>query len=163
MGFRCQSDDRATPKSRRAFVWLHQASRRTKGYGEHGRCSEEPDKQLGQNYARSRKGPSLALVQGTILGKADFSSYFTSDGRFSLRDGKPRRIGREEWALLPMEKQFDAVLYLGSPSTITIDRVSPERCSDLTYVEMRAARMKLVNQPIDELRRYCASVAAPAK
>jgi hypothetical protein len=70
--------------------------------------------------------PSLAMLRGTVLGAADFSFYFPFDGaRFIVRNGTPQSIPRRQWRTLRMEDQFDAVLYLGSPSSITQARLSP--------------------------------------
>jgi hypothetical protein len=42
-----------------------------------------------------------------------------------------------------MEEQFDAILYIGPKSSITYSSLSPELCSDQTYLAMRAARRQL--------------------
>jgi hypothetical protein len=106
--------------------------------------------------------PSLAILRGTVLGALDFASYFNSDGRLSIRDGKIATIPRDRWQARRMEHQFDAVLYLGPPSAITVARLSPARCSDQRYMEMRLQRMALdpaTRAQIDGLKQYCASVA----
>ena len=60
--------------------------------------------------------PSLALVRGTQLGAADFEFYYPYEvPRARFLDGKLIPIPREEWRTLPMDEQFDAVLYLGPP------------------------------------------------
>jgi erythromycin esterase-like protein len=59
--------------------------------------------------------------------------------------------------------QFDAVLYLGPPTGITISRISPVLCADAAYMEMRFRRMALVPPPpgapvppIERLKGHCA-------
>ena len=103
--------------------------------------------------------PALAMLRGTTLGSVDFASYFTSDGRLAFRDGRVVPIAREQWRALRMEDQFDAVLYFGAPSTITIARLAPARCLDQGYMQMRLKRMALVpggEGQINQLKQYCA-------
>ena len=70
-----------------------------------------------------------------------------------------------------MEDQFDAVLYLGPPSSITIRRseIAPSLCVDTDYMKMRLSRMALMEppgatpppgvvSPSERLQRYCESV-----
>jgi hypothetical protein len=111
--------------------------------------------------------PSLAIVRGTSLGAEEFSVYLPTAGpRMTVRDGKPLPLPRSEWAPLRMEDQFNAILYLGSPSSITIAPLARELCADPGYLEMRVARMSLLpfppgpNNPIDRLKQYCVSIAA---
>jgi len=62
-----------------------------------------------------------------------------------------------------MEDQFDAVLYLGPPSSITIAPVSPARCADPNYTRMRLQRMALIpggQERIEQLKDYCRRKAA---
>ena len=102
--------------------------------------------------------PSLAFLRGTRLGVADFTFYYSSDvPRATVQDGRILPIPRDQWVSLTMEDQFDAVLYLGSPSTMTTSQPSPELCGDSTYMEMRRTRLTLLGlQPVlDELERWC--------
>jgi hypothetical protein len=85
--------------------------------------------------------------------------------RFLIRDGRPdfaAPIQREQWRSLRMEDQFDAVLYLGPPSAITIAKPSTAICSDPASVQPRLARMALTGLPqaaVDQLKQLCATVA----
>lgn len=88
--------------------------------------------------------PSLTMLRGTNLGAAIFEP------------GPQRRPVR-------MEEQFDALLYLGPPSAMTIIQLSPPLCSDPAYMEMRLSRLSLVPPPpgapitpADRLKEYCA-------
>jgi hypothetical protein len=63
-----------------------------------------------------------------------------------------------------MEEQFDALLYLGAPSEMTTVQLSPELCSDRSYMEMRLSRLSLVPRPLgapvtpaNRLKEYCAN------
>jgi hypothetical protein len=88
--------------------------------------------------------PSLALVRGTTLGWAIFEP------------GPQRRPVR-------LEEQFDAILYLGPPSSMTTSKLSPALCSDRAYMEMRLWRLGLVPPPpgatftpAEQLKEHCA-------
>jgi hypothetical protein len=108
--------------------------------------------------------PSLAVVRGTLLGAADFNQYVPSiTNRVAVRDGQLAPISRDQWRSLKMEDQFDAVLYLGSRSAITVSpvRPSPAVCADPTFIEKRVARGALAGLPpfeIDRLKQLCAAV-----
>jgi hypothetical protein len=100
--------------------------------------------------------PSFAFTSGTTLGAAPLGFY--------------RGIGTVD--ATRMEDQFDAVLYLGPPSSITIRRseIAPELCADADYMKMRLGRMALMDppgaapppgvvRPSERLQRYCDGVA----
>ncbi len=72
--------------------------------------------------------PSLAILSGTILGAS------------ILEPGSQRRPVR-------MEEQFDAVLYLGPPSSMTRSKPSAALCSDRVYMDMRLGRLNLIPPP----------------
>ena len=103
--------------------------------------------------------PSLAILRGTRLGAADFALYYPFTPRRVSSQGDdfvPERNKRS----LRMEEQFDAVLYVGPPSTITHSQMSRELCVDAPYLKMRLQRISLMAEPIrsqevDRLRRYC--------
>jgi len=94
--------------------------------------------------------PSLALVKGTVLGVADLASYYPLP-----RDHQRGRL----------EDSFDALLYLGPASAMTVARLSPARCADRRYMELRLLRMALdpgppgAPDPGERLKEYCATVA----
>lgn len=96
--------------------------------------------------------PSLAILRGTVTGAKPFALFFQL----------PPAPG---WSHLRLEDEFDAVLYLGPASTMTMSRLPASLCADQDYVKMRLARMALdVPQArksrIDAFLRGCASVAA---
>ena len=98
-----------------------------------------------QADAAQWKRPSLTLVRGTQLGALDFAVWGpASTTRFALRDGKPSPIAKEDWRLLRMEDQFDAILYLGPPASITHSEVTAELCADAAWLKMRVDRMTLL-------------------
>jgi len=88
--------------------------------------------------------PSLAMLSGTVLGSAIWDP------------GPQRRTVRTE-------EQFDAVLYLGPPSSMTRSKLAPALCSDRTYLEVRLWRLNLIPpppgatfSPAEQLKDYCA-------
>jgi hypothetical protein len=92
----------------------------------------------------SWKIPSLAMLRGTVLGSA-------------IWDPAPQRRP------VRMVEQFDAILYLGPPSSMTAAKLAPALCSDRAYIEMRLGRLSLIppppgatSTPADQLKDYCA-------
>ena len=112
--------------------------------------------------------PSLVVLRGTVLGAADFSRYVPTESnpmastRFAIRDGKLLPISRDEWRSLRMEEQFDAVLYLGPRSAMTVAPprpLSPELCADPEFLPKRLARLALTGLPpieAERLKQLCA-------
>jgi hypothetical protein len=89
--------------------------------------------------------PSLTIIRGTPLGRTGLSAYLGPDAG----------VVPPEW-LAPMEEQFDAVLYLGPLSTITLDRPKPWRCDDAAWPE-RVRRANLQRPGFgDRLKTQCA-------
>ncbi len=116
-----------------------------------------------QPDAASWRIPSLARVRGTVLGAADFSSYYSGQmTRATFKDGARVAVPKEDWRSLRAEEQLDAILYVGPPSAMTNSRLPPALCTEPGYVEMRLARIALAGGPkveADRLKEYCASVA----
>jgi len=108
--------------------------------------------------------PSLAPIQGTILGAVAFDTYISS-GTVTIQNGQVVAPNAIAWRQLPMQQQFDAVLYLGPLSSMTQSKLSPALCSDAQYIATRMARMANLPVPpgepgaVDQLKQYCASVA----
>ena len=76
----------------------------------------------------------------------------------TVRDGNMAPVPREQWRTLPMEDQFDALLYLGPPSATTFARPSAALCGDSAYLAKRVARLALLDLPpivVDQLKRAC--------
>jgi hypothetical protein len=110
------------------------------------------DLQALQEDVASWRVPSLVVTGGTVLGSADFAFYYPFDLAPPPKSGEPpRRAAR-------MEEEFDAVLYLGPVSAITLAPLSPTRCADVAFMDMRLARMALVpgsEGRINGLKAYC--------
>ncbi len=93
--------------------------------------------------------PSVALLRGTPLGTADIVGFYGAS---------PAPPG-------PIEEQFDAVLYLGPPTTLTQAQIAEELCSDQEYLDMRLPRLKMAAENgapgwLEEFSDYCASITA---
>ena len=104
--------------------------------------------------------PSFATTRGTVLGVSDFVSYFRNPpDRRTIKDDTLVPIERDQWRQLPMQEQFDSVLYLGPPASLTTRGISPALCSDSAYMHMRESRFAIVNaqRGFDSLREECAS------
>ena len=103
--------------------------------------------------------PSLALLRGTTLGVSDFAVYDRGLGdgsRFGLKAGQLAPIPREEWKVMRMEEQFDALLYLGPPASMTTTSVSA-LCSDADFVKRRLDRLTRFGPPVEvqNFRKAC--------
>jgi hypothetical protein len=85
--------------------------------------------------------PSLILVKGTTVGT------------------EPSAAGS------PLERDFDALLYLGGPSALSMTEVQKSVCNDPEYLKMRFDRSALTATPANpdpgaEMRRLCGLAAA---
>jgi hypothetical protein len=88
--------------------------------------------------------PSLARLRGTVLGAINIAEYFGPGGTDIP----------EQWRA-PLEDQFDAVLYLGPLSSITLGRPQPWRCSEPAMRE-RLRRLRLQRpQLADRVEQEC--------
>lgn len=99
------------------------------------------DLQAAQPSVSSWPNPSLTILRSTLLGAKDFSVYYSFAVYVKDKDGKI--VARKATRPLPMEEQFDAILYIGPQSSITYSSLSPELCRDQAYVKMRETRMEL--------------------
>jgi hypothetical protein len=68
-------------------------------------------------------------------------------------------VPREQWTTLRMAEQFDAVLYLGAPKSITWVGLSPDLCGDAAYLKMRTERLALLGfaNGVERLKSFCAA------
>ena len=119
---------------------------------------------LDRNAALPETGPwrvpALAMMQGTTLGAADFGTYSRGLGdgtRFAVRNGQMVALPRAEWKTMRMEDQFDALLYIGPPSSLTDAPMSTALCQDPQFVKTRLERLALFAPPleIDNFRKAC--------
>jgi hypothetical protein len=109
----------------------------------------ERDLRLLQADAASWPVPSLAMVDRTEIGADDFGAY--------------ANLPDDLWPEVRVEQQFDALLYLGPPSSMTLSQPDPRNCADAAYMEMRLRRMALLPDgpgQTQRLRRYCAALGA---
>jgi hypothetical protein len=104
--------------------------------------------------------PSLAAVRGTTLGARDFGLYSRGLGdgsRFNVRGGQLVAVPREEWKMMRMEDQFDALLYLGPPASMTTATVPAALCADTDFVRRRVERLTRFGPPVEvqNFRKAC--------
>jgi hypothetical protein len=111
--------------------------------------------------------PSLAIMQGTTLGSVDFGRYFRGLGdgtRFAVRNVGAAAatyqlvpLSRDEWKTMRMEDQFNALLYLGAPSSMTDAPMPVALCHDARFVKTRLERLTLFAPPfeVDNFKRAC--------
>jgi hypothetical protein len=103
--------------------------------------------------------PSFAIVRGTDLGVRDFGTYSRLMGgtRVAVRDGQLVQIPREDWKPRRLDEQFDALLYLGPPSSFTVAKIPPSLCQDSAFVERRLQRLAMFGPPVEvqNLKKAC--------
>jgi len=104
--------------------------------------------------------PSLALLRGTTLGTRDFGFYSRGLGdgsRFGVKGGQLVPVPREEWKMMRMEDQFDALLYLGPPASMTTAAVPAALCQDAEFVRRRLERLGRFGPPVEvqNFRKAC--------
>jgi hypothetical protein len=96
--------------------------------------------------------PSLAVLRSTTLGARDFGLYSRGLGdgsRFGVKDGQLVPVAREEWRMMRMEDQFDALLYVGPPATMTTSTVPTALCADADFVGRRLERLTRFGPPVE--------------
>lgn len=96
--------------------------------------------------------PSLAALRGTTLGARDFGLYNRGLGdgtRFGVKGGQLVPVPQAEWKTMRMEDQFDALLYLGPPASMTFASVPAALCEDADFVKRRVERLGRFGPPIE--------------
>lgn len=96
--------------------------------------------------------PSLAVLRGTILGARDFGLYSRGLGdgsRVGIKDGRLVPLPRDEWKAMRMEDEFDALLYLGPPASMTGVTIPAALCEDSEFVRRRLQRLMLAAPPVE--------------
>lgn len=104
--------------------------------------------------------PSLVRLRGTTLGASDFAVYdrgFGDGSRFGVKAGQLVPIPREQWKVMRMEDQFDALLYLGPPASMTTASVPGSLCTDADFVKRRIDRLTRFGPPLEvqNFRKAC--------
>lgn len=104
--------------------------------------------------------PSLAVTRGTTLGATDFAAFSGGIGdgtRFAVRNGQLVPLARDAWQTMRMEDEFDALLYLGPPSSLTYAPVDPALCKDSQFVTKRLDRLTRFAPPpeIENFKKAC--------
>jgi hypothetical protein len=100
----------------------------------------------------SWRAPAIAMLRGTRIGAAPYERLFGPQPPLPFLQEHPR-----------VEDHFDAILYLGPESSMTMGMLPYPRCAEPAYLEMRVARMVLSGMPgtvRDRLTSDCAAAAA---
>jgi hypothetical protein len=84
--------------------------------------------------------PSLVLIEGTPLGEASFLTYYPHP-MFARNGDAVVELYVDSTRSPVMQEQFNAILYLGSPSELTWSQLSPELSADPQYIKMRSTRL----------------------
>jgi hypothetical protein len=95
--------------------------------------------------------PGLARLAGTRLGVAPYEQFFGPPPPVEFFKANPR-----------IEDHYDAVLVLGTPSSLRFAPLTYPRCAEPDYVKMRVARMTLTGMPAtvgERLAKECAAAA----
>jgi hypothetical protein len=105
-----------------------------------------------QSDVSSWKVPSIAMLKGTVIGARPFGSFYQP----------PPAPG---WDKLRMEDEFDALLYLGPPGSMTKSRFPAALCRDEKYMRMRMSRLAFTIEVArkamtDAFVQGCASLTA---
>lgn len=106
--------------------------------------------------------PALAALQGTTLGTRDFGLYSQGLGtgiRFGVRNGQLAPVPRDEWKLMRMEEEFDALLYLGPPSAMTSVTIPAGLCQDTQFVKRHVERLERFAPPVEvsQFKKACSA------
>jgi len=104
--------------------------------------------------------PSLAILRGTTLGARDFETYsrgFGFGNRFGVKGGQLVPLSRNEWQMMRMEDQFDGLLYLGPPASMTEVTVPTALCEDSQFISTRLDRLTRFGPPmeVESLQKAC--------
>ena len=99
------------------------------------------------------KAPALAIVRGTAIGAADYTTFFPTPARFGMKGADRVQVPKDQWLPLRSDDQFDAVLYLGLDSAMTHRELSASICTDRAYVQERLRRIELTRIPAFEAER----------
>jgi len=104
-----------------------------------------------QNDVAAWSTPWLAMLKGTPLGAAPYEVFFGPPPPVDFFKANPA-----------IEDHYDAVLVLGSSSSLTFGRPPYPRCADPDYVKMRVGRMVASGMPPTVAGRLAQECAAAA-
>ena len=95
--------------------------------------------------------PGLTRLKGTSIGAAPYEVFFGPPPPVEFFKANPN-----------IEDHFDAVLVLGTPSSLRLAPIAYPRCAEPDYVKMRVTRMTLSGMPAtvgERLAKECAAAA----
>jgi hypothetical protein len=118
-----------------------------------------------QPSVRSWPIPSLTIVRETLLGDTPFDTFASEASGFAAAPGQGAAAPAKPPAVLQMQDQFDAILYVGPVAGLTMSKFPPALCADAAYVKMRARRMAVMpgppgpQHPAEHFKQMCAATA----
>jgi hypothetical protein len=70
-------------------------------------------------------------------------------------------LSRDEWKMMRMEDQFNALLYLGPPSSMTDAPMTAALCHDAAFVKTRLERLSLFAPPfeVENFKKACGGIS----
>jgi hypothetical protein len=83
-----------------------------------------------QSDIKTWSTPRLAPLRGTAIGALPYEFFFG-----------PKPAGAYWEAHARIEDHYDAILYMGSPASVSFSPLTYPRCADPSYVEMRVNRI----------------------
>ena len=110
--------------------------------------------------ARSWPRPAFAAVRMTSLGGVDVARLFPNRPRMQVVNGAMKPLPAAEWAVLPIEQQFDAVLYFGPSAEDVRIQPSNEPCARPGFLKERLRRITLTGIPrfeAEAIEKLCAA------
>ena len=105
-----------------------------------------------QSDVASWRTPGLAVLTGSLIGAAPYEAFFGPPPPVDYFKANPN-----------IEDHYDAVLVLGTPSSLALGGLDYPRCAEPAYVNMRVGRMVLTGMPptvADRLAQECARAAS---
>jgi hypothetical protein len=96
--------------------------------------------------------PAFALLRGTRIGAAPYERFFGPPPPVPFFQDHPR-----------IDDHFDAVIYLGPESSMTLAALPYPRCAEPGYIQMRVGRMVLSGMPADVADRLKIECEAAAR
>ena len=110
--------------------------------------------------AASWPRPAFAAVGGTSLGSVDVGRLYPKRPRMQVANGQMKPLAANEWAVLPIEQQLDAVLYFGPTADDVRIQRSNEPCSRPGFLQERLRRITLTGIPrfeAEAIEKLCAA------
>jgi len=102
------------------------------------------------------KTPSLAMLKNNQLGIEAYTTFYPFPRWIINKEGEMEKVKTDKVQSPRMQDQFDAILYVGSHSSIKYSKVPQELCNDSNYMKLRLDRMAIFARGgVKRLRAHC--------